>query len=126
MMMQWQACKQRAPEALLLFRLGDFYEAFHEDASVLSKELDVTLTQRQGVPMAGVPFHAAEGYIEKLVTKGHRVAIAEQLDEPAAGKGLVRRDIVRIVTPGTLISGLRCRAQWHFWLGASRCDHGRV
>lgn len=107
MMLQWQACKQRAPEALLLFRLGDFYEAFHEDASVLSKELDVTLTQRQGVPMAGVPFHAAEGYIEKLVTKGHRVAIAEQLDEPAAGKGLVRRDIVRIVTPGTLISSSR-------------------
>lgn len=106
-MMQWQACKQQALDAILLFRLGDFYEAFQEDAVLISKELDVTLTKRGDIPMAGVPFHTAEGYIEKLVTKGYRVAIAEQLEEPALGKGLVRREIVRVVTPGTLISSSR-------------------
>lgn len=103
MMAQWQACKLQAAGAILFFRLGDFYEAFHEDATLLAKELDVTLTQRQEIPMAGVPFHSGEGYIDKLVGKGYRVAIAEQMEDPRSVKGIVKREIVRIVTPGTLI-----------------------
>ncbi|MCP5503598.1 MAG: hypothetical protein H7A41_00425 [Chlamydiales bacterium] len=106
MMSQWYACKQKAKDALLLFRLGDFYEAFYEDAKLLSDTVDVTLTQRQGVPMSGVPAHAAEGYIEKLVEKGFLVAIAEQTEDPKAVKGLVKREVVRIVSPGTLLTSL--------------------
>ncbi|MCB1115698.1 MAG: DNA mismatch repair protein MutS, partial [Chlamydiia bacterium] len=106
MMQQWQDCKQKAKEALLLFRLGDFYEAFYEDAKLLSESVDVTLTQRQGVPMAGVPAHAAEGYIEKLVEKGLIIAIAEQIEDPKEAKGIVKRDVVRVISPGTFLSSL--------------------
>jgi len=106
-MIQWEACKAKAPEALLLFRLGDFYEAFHEDAKLISKEIGLTLTGRQGTPMCGVPFHTADSYIDKLVAKGYKIAIAEQMEDPRSVKGLVKREIVRIVTPGTLVnSGL--------------------
>ncbi len=104
MMSQWHSCKEEAKEALLLFRLGDFYEAFYDDAVTISKTLGLTLTARQGVPMCGVPFHTADGYIDKLVAKGFKIAIAEQTEDPKAAKGLVRREIVRIVTPGTLIN----------------------
>ncbi len=104
MMAQWHACKNGAPNALLLFRLGDFYEAFYEDAVTLAKELDLTLTKRQEIPMAGVPFHSAESYIDRLVEKGYRVAIAEQMEDPRSVKGIVKREIVRIVTPGTVIT----------------------
>lgn len=104
MMVQWHACKQAAKEAILFFRMGDFYEAFYEDAVLLSKELDLTLTKRQEIPMSGVPFHTCEIYIDKLVAKGYRVAIAEQMEDPKKTKGLVRREIVRMVTPGTLIN----------------------
>jgi len=79
MMAQWYACKKKAKDALLLFRLGDFYEAFYDDAALLSEAVDVTLTKRQGIPMSGVPAHAAEGYIEKLVEKGFLVAFRLQL-----------------------------------------------
>ncbi|MCB1085248.1 MAG: DNA mismatch repair protein MutS, partial [Chlamydiia bacterium] len=106
MMAQWYACKEKAKDALLLFRLGDFYEAFYEDAALLSRTVDVTLTQRQGVPMSGVPAHAAEGYIEKLVSEGYLVAIAEQIEDPKMVKGIVKREVVRIVSPGTLLSSL--------------------
>ncbi len=104
MMSQWQACKTQAKEALLFFRLGDFYEAFYEDAQVISKEVGVTLTARQGTPMCGVPFHTVEGYIDKLIAKGFKVAIAEQTEDPKTTKGLVKREIVRIVTPGTVVN----------------------
>lgn len=104
MMAQWHACKEQAKDALLFFRLGDFYEAFYEDAQVIAKEMGLTLTARQGTPMCGVPFHTAELYIDKLVAKGFKVAIAEQTEDPKAVKGLVKREIVRIVTPGTLIN----------------------
>jgi len=104
MMVQWHDCKSKAPEALLFFRLGDFYEAFFDDAITLSKELDLTLTKRQEIPMAGVPAHTAEMYIDRLVAKGYRVAIAEQLEDPKLVKGIVKRDIVRIVSPGSVIN----------------------
>lgn len=103
MMAQWQECKEKAPGAILLFRLGDFYEAFHDDALLISEELDLTLTKRQEIPMAGVPCHMGDAYIDKLVSKGHKVALAEQLEDPRNVKGIVKRGIVRIITPGTLI-----------------------
>lgn len=103
-MQQWHDCKKEAGDAVLLFRLGDFYEAFYEDAERLARDLGVTLTKRQEVPMAGVPFHAAESYIEKLVRKGHLVAIAEQLENPKNVKGIVKRGVTRIVSPATLLT----------------------
>lgn len=105
MMSQWQECKAQAKSALLLFRLGDFYEAFYEDAQIMSKEVGLTLTARQGIPMCGVPFHTADGYIDKLIGKGFKVAIAEQTEDPKQAKGLVRREIVKILSPGTVVNG---------------------
>lgn len=104
MMQQWHACKEKAGNAILFFRMGDFYEAFHDDAVLLARELDLTLTKRQDIPMSGVPVHTCELYIDRLVTKGYRVAVAEQLEDPKQAKGIVQRDIVRTVTPGTVIS----------------------
>lgn len=103
MMAQWHSCKESAPGALLFFRLGDFYEAFYEDAEILAKVLDLTLTKRVDIPMAGVPYHSAENYIDRLIAKGFRVAIAEQIDNPKETKGIVRRKVIRIITPGTII-----------------------
>lgn len=104
MMAQWHSCKKSAPSSILFFRLGDFYEAFYEDAILLSKELGLTLTKRQEIPMAGVPFHSSESYIDRLVGKGYRVAIAEQMEDPSTVKGLVKREIVRVITPGTIVN----------------------
>ncbi len=104
MMAQWYACKKKAKDALLLFRLGDFYEAFYEDAVILSEELDLTLTKRQEVPMSGIPAHASEGYVQKLVEKGFLVAIAEQVEDAKQAKGLVKRDVVKTISPGTVLS----------------------
>lgn len=104
MMAQWHACKEASPDAILLFRLGDFYEAFYEDAERLAKELDLTLTKRQDIPMAGVPHHMCDTYVDRLVAKGHRVAIAEQMEDPKSVKGIVKREVARIVTPGTVIN----------------------
>lgn len=104
MMEQWHRCKQGAKDAVLLFRMGDFYEAFFEDAEILSSSLDLTLTKRQDIPMAGIPWHTAESYIDRLIGKGFRVAIAEQMEDPRQAKGLVKREIVRIITPGTAVN----------------------
>lgn len=104
MMQQWERCKQKAPHMLLLFRMGDFYEAFYEDAALLAQELDLTLTKRQEIPMSGVPHHTIDSYIERLIDKGHKVAVAEQVEDPSQAKGLVKREIVRIVTPGTILN----------------------
>lgn len=121
MMAQWHACKDAAKDALLLFRMGDFYEAFHNDAVVIAKELDLTLTKRQEIPMCGVPWHTCESYIDKLVSKGFRVAIAEQTEDPKFAKGLVKRGIVRVVTPGTLInSGLLSEGKNNFFASITR------
>ena len=103
-MAQWHECKKKAAGALLFFRLGDFYEAFEEDAVVVAKELDLVLTKRQETPMAGVPAHMCETYVDRLVGKGFRVAIAEQMEDPSSAKGLVKRAIVRMVTPGSVIN----------------------
>src|SRR5262245_33658334 len=89
MMAQCHACKEMAKDAVLFFRMGDFYEAFYEDAILLSKELDLTLTKRQDIPMSGVPCHTCDVYIDKLAAKGFRVAIAEQMEDPKKAKGIV-------------------------------------
>lgn len=104
MMAQWHACKEVDNNSILFFRMGDFYEAFYDDAVFLSRELELTLTKRQGIPMAGVPHHTCESYIDKLVSKGVRVAVAEQTEDPKLAKGLVKREVVRIVTPGTVVN----------------------
>lgn len=108
MMQQYLEIKKQVPDAILFFRLGDFYEMFFEDAKLASKEMEITLTGRDAgeperVPMCGVPFHAAENYISKLIQKGYKVAICEQVEDPKATKGIVRREVVRVVTPGTVI-----------------------
>jgi DNA mismatch repair protein MutS len=104
MMAQWHACKKECGDALLFFRLGDFYEAFHEDAETISKAVNVTLTARQGTTMCGVPYHTADVYIDKLIAKGYKIAVAEQMEDPKSVKGIVQRKIVKTITPGTLIS----------------------
>ena len=103
MMEQYQAQKSQHPNELLFFRLGDFFEMFNEDAFTASKELGLTLTQRQKVPMCGVPAHAVENYLQKLVAKGFRVAIVDQIGDPK-GKGLTERALTKIVTPGTILT----------------------
>ena len=108
MMRQYHEWKRRYPDYLLLFRLGDFYEAFHEDAAVAARTLDITLTARQKIPMAGVPHHALDVYLARLVRAGLKVAICDQVEAaPAKGRQLIRREVVRLVTPGTVTeSGL--------------------
>ncbi len=106
LMRQYSAIKKEHPSALLFFRLGDFYEMFFDDAVLAAKELQITLTSRNkekgiAVPMCGVPFHAAEGYISKLIRKGYKVAICDQVEDPRVAKKLVRREVTRVVTPGT-------------------------
>lgn len=103
-MQQWKACKKKTPEAILFFRLGDFYEFFHEDAEIVAELLNLTLTNRQGHPMAGVPVHMSEVYIDRLVAQGRCVAVAEQLTPSGSTKGIVPRDVVRFITPGTAVN----------------------
>ena len=107
MMQQYFELKGKWPDCILFFRLGDFYEMFFEDARLASRELELTLTGRdcgmeERAPMCGVPFHAAEAYISRLVSRGYKVAICEQVEDPALAKGLVRRDVIRVVSPGTV------------------------
>src|ERR1700752_4198438 len=106
LMQQYQAIKARYPHALLLFRLGDFYELFYEDAILASRELQITLTSRnrekgQPIPMCGVPYHAADGYVARLIRAGFKIAICDQMEQPGPGKKIVRREVVRVITPGT-------------------------
>ena len=107
---QYLEIKEQYKDCLLFFRLGDFYEMFYDDAYVASRDLDIALTTRdrnvenpeERTPMCGVPYHAAETYIARLIAKGHKVAICEQMEDPALAKGLVKRDVIRIITPGTV------------------------
>lgn len=107
-MKQYFKIKEQNKDSILFFRLGDFYEMFYDDAKIASKELELTLTgrdcgQAERAPMCGVPFHSCEGYIARLVAKGYKVAICEQTEDPATAKGLVKRDIIRVITPGTVM-----------------------
>ena len=107
MMQQYIECKENYPDAIVFFRIGDFYEMFFEDAYIASRELEIALTgkdagYKERVPMCGIPFHAYSGYAEKLISKGYKVAIVEQVEDPSQAKGLVKRDVVKIITPGTI------------------------
>src|SRR5246127_2929539 len=123
LMRQYGLIKERHPNALLMFRLGDFYELFFEDAVVASRELEITLTARNkekgaAIPMCGVPYHAAEGYIARLIQKGYRVAICDQVEDPKIAKKLVRREITRVVTPGTAMDANLVRTRENNYLAA--------
>ena len=109
MMQQYLEIKDKNSDCILFFRLGDFYEMFFDDAVLVSGELELTLTGKncgleERAPMCGVPFHSADSYIEKLIEKGYKVAICEQIEDPREAKGLVKREVVQIVTPGTITS----------------------
>ncbi len=124
MMQQYLKIKEENKDAILFFRLGDFYEMFNEDAVLASQELDLTLTSRdrsrpeeERTPMCGVPYHSCEGYIARLIAKGYKVAICEQTEDPAAAKGLVKRDIIRVVTPGTVDSSMLEGSQANYICG---------
>src|SRR5437867_3603238 len=128
LMRQYNAVKEQVSGALLLFRLGDFYELFFEDAVTAARELEITLTSRNkekgmAIPMCGVPYHAAEGYIARLIQKGYRVAICDQMEAPGAGKKLVKREITRIVTPGTATDAHLLRSHENNYLAAV-ASHG--
>jgi DNA mismatch repair protein MutS len=136
LMRQYAAIKKQHPTALLFFRLGDFYELFFDDAVVAAKELQITLTSRNkekgvAIPMCGVPYHAAEGYIGKLIRRGFKVAICEQMEDPRLAKKLVRREVTRVVTPGTAADSslgseennfLAALAQWGECVGFAALD----
>ena len=107
MMQQYMKTKEEYKDCILFYRLGDFYEMFFDDAKIASKELELTLTGKncgleERAPMCGVPFHAVEGYLGRLVSKGYKVAICEQTEDPAQAKGLVKREVIRVVTPGPI------------------------
>ncbi|MDR7418348.1 MAG: DNA mismatch repair protein MutS [Armatimonadota bacterium] len=123
MMRQYQELKARYPGALLMFRLGDFYELFFEDAQVAARELEIVLTSREvgkgrRVPMCGVPHHALTGYLSRLVDRGYRVAICDQVEDPRKARGLVRREVTRVVTPGTVMEAALLPAREHRYLAA--------
>ena len=123
LMRQYNSIKEQVPHALLMFRLGDFYELFFEDAVVAARELEITLTSRNkekgaAIPMCGVPYHAAEGYVARLIQKGYRVAICDQMEDPKLAKTLVRREITRVVTPGTAMDANLVRSRENNYLAA--------
>jgi DNA mismatch repair protein MutS len=123
LMRQYHAIKQQVPNTLLMFRLGDFYELFYDDAVTAARELEITLTSRnkekgQAIPMCGVPYHSAEGYMARLIQKGYRVAVCDQMEEAGAGKKLVKREITRVVTPGTATESSLLRSHENNYLAA--------
>ena len=133
MMKQYLEMKDRNPDSILFFRLGDFYEMFFDDAKLVSKELDLTLTTRdrnkppeERTPMCGVPYHSCESYIARLIAKGYKVAICEQTEDPATAKGLVKRDIIRIISPGTVISASMLEEGKNNFLSAVYADESGV
>jgi DNA mismatch repair protein MutS len=128
---QYLQIKSRYPEHILLFRLGDFYETFDGDAKVASEVLDIVLTGRemgkgQRVPLAGIPYHAADGYIARLISAGYKVAICEQIGEPTKGRGLVERDVTRVVTPGTIVDPAMLDARTNNYIAAVVIEGSRA
>src|ERR1044072_130267 len=123
LMRQYNSIKEQVPNALLFFRLGDFYEMFFEDAVVAARELEITLTARNkekgaAIPMCGVPYHSCEGYIARLIQRGYRVALCDQMEDPRLAKNLVRREITRVVTPGTAMDASLVRSRENNYLAA--------
>ncbi len=121
MMQQYVATKEQYPDCILFYRLGDFYEMFFEDAVTVSKELELTLTGKEcglpeRAPMCGVPHHAADTYLNRLVQKGYKVAVAEQMEDPKLVKGLVKREVIRVVTPGTILNSQALEEGKHNYL----------
>ncbi len=121
---QYLSVKRQHPDAILFFRMGDFYEMFDDDAELVARELEITLTKREWgrgerSPMAGVPHHAADGYVARLIAKGYRVAVCEQMSDPALSKGLVEREVVRVVTPGTVVDPAMLAAKRNNFLAAA-------
>src|SRR5437867_9554564 len=115
MLRQYRAIKAQHPDAILMFRLGDFYEMFYDDALVASKTLSLTLTSRgrgtkNEAPMCGVPYHAADAYVTRLIRQGHRVAICDQVEDPRLARGIVRRAVTRVVSPGTVTDPAQLKA----------------
>lgn len=130
MMQQYLEIKESCKDCILFFRLGDFYEMFFEDAKVASRDLELVLTGRdcgleERAPMCGIPYHAAEGYIARLIEKGHKVAICEQVEDPALAKGIVKREIIRIVTPGTVIDSSMLDEKRNNYLGCLYIEDNR-
>ncbi len=130
MQRQYQQIKEQNSDCILFFRLGDFYEMFNEDAKVAARELDLTLTSRdrskpkeEQTPMCGVPYHSVDSYIARLVQKGYKVAICEQMTDPALSKGLVEREITRIVTPGTVTESCMLDENKNNYMG---CRHRKL
>jgi len=128
MMRQYRALKDQHPNAILLFRLGDFFEAFFEDAQVVARELQLTLTSRpvakgRRIPMCGIPHHALHTYLRRLIDRGHRVAICDQVEDPRQARTLVHREVVRVVTPGTVVEDDLLSARENNFLG-SVASHG--
>jgi len=131
LMRQYHGIKQQVPNTLLMFRLGDFYELFFDDAVTAARELEITLTARnkekgEPIPMCGVPYHSAENYIARLIQKGYRVAICDQVEEPSVAKKLVRREVTRIVTPGTAMNASVLRSHENNYLAAVMPDGVRA
>ncbi|RYG56565.1 DNA mismatch repair protein MutS, partial [bacterium] len=130
-MRQWERAKSQHPDTLLLFRMGDFYEIFGEDAKVVSRECELTLTARHKespnpIPMCGVPYHSVERHIATLLSRGYRVSICEQMEDPKYARGLVKREVVRVLSPGTVLedaflSGVGAATGNNF-LAALSCD----
>ena len=125
MRQQYQDIKAQHQDCMLLFRLGDFYEMFDDDAKLAARELDLTLTTRdrnkpesEQTPMCGVPYHSAEAYIGRLIAKGYKVAICEQAEDPALAKGLVRREVIRVISPGTVTESSMLEESRSNYLGA--------
>ena len=129
-MRQYYAVKARYPDSIIFFRMGDFYETFGDDAGVVARELDITLTARgrdrngERMPLAGVPHHAADGYIARLVSKGYKVVICDQVEDPKTAKGIVKREVTRVITPGTLIDSSMLGSAGAHYLMAVAPDHG--
>jgi DNA mismatch repair protein MutS len=124
MMKQYHEVKRRLPGKLVFFRLGDFYEMFYEDAVTASRELEITLTARNKdksgapIPMCGVPYHSVDGYIARLLKKGFKIAVCEQVEDPRTAKQLVRREVTRILTPGTVVEEMLLEPKDHNYLGS--------
>ena len=131
MMRQYRALKDQHPDAILLFRLGDFFEAFFEDAAVVSRELQLTLTSRpvakgHRIPMCGIPHHALQTYLRRLIDRGHRVAICDQVEDPKQARALVRREVIRVVTPGTVVDDDLLDARENNFIAAVAPGAGRA